>query len=556
MSRNLLNKIKDLSFLSRMFDFVARKKAVKITLINKKLSSELNLSIDEYLLEEKYRKIIQRANASINDIFYQSFKCYKEIDFYKTTFPELVQRILKYMKFLLDTKKVKYYTIIMNSQLISEWPHYSFIIEAMRYLKRGISFINGFTINFRYYDILKDAINNLEEIHSVTNYSIYNGNHKNENLFILYYEMFDWEKVRCINFSKVFKKSISKMYVKKNILIPNNANFRKIIIDCSTSLNTNDLTQLMSIHGEHIEYLKLFHFRDFNVNLMFYQNFKIIKKVKYIQCERLTFPNFLIFFKNNLSDIKVLVLDGILENISDNLAEKKQNYYITENLLHRLNNLEKLEMNFRNASNTIFKLLSILLVQNPNLQKLKIGLELEKIKIKQSSSNFMDKFLSSEKELEDNYLKDFYTFIKNISSLKKLSSLELNFSLNDKMTQIVSTFLNLGPSLKNLSMIHSKKLNVSQLLMSHPNLIRINLCLNNDENSEDKTKEKFNYEFSRRPWKSIVLKNYPLNNSFVDAIIAAKNSLNDLTLENTVNVCEKSDAEVNNILLAIKYNKI
>ena len=121
MSRNLLNKIKDLSFLSRMFDFVARKKAVKITLINKKLSSELNLSIDEYLLEEKYRKIIQRANASINDIFYQSFKCYKEIDFYKTTFPELVQRILKYMKFLLDTKKVKYYTIIMNSQLISEW---------------------------------------------------------------------------------------------------------------------------------------------------------------------------------------------------------------------------------------------------------------------------------------------------------------------------------------------------------------------------------------------------------------------------------------------------
>ena len=82
MSRNLLNKIKDLSFLSRMFDFVARKKAVKITLINKKLSSELNLSIDEYLLEEKYRKIIQRANASINDIFYQSFKCYKEIDFY------------------------------------------------------------------------------------------------------------------------------------------------------------------------------------------------------------------------------------------------------------------------------------------------------------------------------------------------------------------------------------------------------------------------------------------------------------------------------------------
>lgn len=556
MSRNLLNKIKDLSFLSRMFDFVVKKKAVKITLINKKLSSELNLSIDEYLLEEKYRKIILRSNASINDIFYQSFKCYKEIDILKTTFPQLVQRILKYMKFLLDTKKVKYYTISMNYQLISGWPHYSFIVEAMRYLKRGISFKNRFTMNFKYYDILKDAINNLEEIHSVTNYSIHKGNHLEENLFKLYYEMFDWEKVRCVDLSNVFIKNISKIYVKKNILIPNNARFRKIIIDSSTSHNTNDLTDLMLIHGEHIEYLKLFHFRDFNVNMMFYQSFKKLRKVKYIQCDHFIFSNFLIFFKNNLPDIKVLVLDGILEKNSDNIAEKKQNYYITENLLPRLTNLEKLEMNFRNASNTIFKLLSFLLAQNPNLQQLKIGLELENIKAKQSSTNFMDKFIAAEKELEDNYLKDFYTFIKNISSLKQLSSLELNFSLNDKMTQIVSTFLNVGPSLKNLSMIHSGKLNVSQLLVSHPNLIRISLCLNNDEISGVKTKEKFNYEFSQRPWKSIVLKNYPLNNSFVDSIIKAKNSLNDLTLENTVNVSEKSDAEVNNILLAIKYNKI
>ena len=162
--------------------------------------------------------------------------------------------------------------------------------------------------------------------------------------------------------------------------------------------------------------------------------------------------------------------------------------------------------------------------------------------------------MGKENDLEDNYLKDFYTFIKEISSLKKLSSLELNFSLNDKMSQIVTTFFNVGPSLKSLAMVHTKKLNVSQLLYNHPNLIKINLCLN--EKDSEETKGKFNYEFCQRMWKSIALKNYPLNRSFIDALIKAKNSLHDLTLENTLNVCGKSDDEVNNILLAIKNNRI
>ena len=112
MSRSLLTKIKDLSFLSAMFDFVQRKKAVNLTFINKKLSCELNLSIDEYLLEEKYRMIILRSNACINEIFFHCFNFYKESDLDKITFPELVKKILKYMKFLLDTKKVKYFSII------------------------------------------------------------------------------------------------------------------------------------------------------------------------------------------------------------------------------------------------------------------------------------------------------------------------------------------------------------------------------------------------------------------------------------------------------------
>ena len=280
-------------------------------------------------------------------------------------------------------------------------------------------------------------------------------------------------------------------------------------------------------------------------------------KVKFIQCIHFIFYNFLIFFKKNLSEIKVLILDGILEkdtNDKSNDKSDKQYIYNIENILPRLTNLEKLELNFKNASNDIFKLLSLIISQNPNLIRIKISLDFDNKKIKQQSMSFLDRFLGKDAELEDDYLKDFYTFIKDISSLKQLSSLDLNFPLDDKMSQIVTTFLNVGSSLNDLSMIHTKKLNVTQVLYNHPNLIKINLCLK--ENDPDETKGKFNYEFSQRCWKSIVLKNYPLNNSFIDALIKAKNSLRDLTLENAVNICGKSDDEVNNILLAIKNNRI
>ena len=554
MSRSLLTKIKDLSFLSAMFDFVQRKKAVNLTFINKKLSSELNLSIDEYLLEEKYRLIILRSNASINEIFFHCFNFYKESNMDKITFPELVKKILKYMKFLLDTKRVKYYSITLNYSYFSHWPLISFILEAIRFLKRGISFENFAVINFRYYDILKDAIYNLEEIHSVFNYSINRRNYLNEGKFKLYYEMFDWTKVRSIDLTKIPKKGLAKKFIQNDILIPDNATFRKIIIDDGCLFDCNELSQFMLTHGEHLEYIKIFHFKDSNVNTMFYQNLKKIRKVKFIQCVHLIFYNFLFFFKKYLSEIKVLILDDIFEKDIDDKSKQKQNFYIIENILPRLTNLEKLELNFRNASNTIFKLLSLLVSYNQNLQNVKISLEFNNKKIKQTSPNLLQKFLGKENDLEDNYLKDFYTFIKEISSLKKLSSLELNFSLNDKMSQIVTTFFNVGPSLKSLTMVHTKKLNVSQLLYNHPNLIKINLCLN--EKDSEETKGKFNYEFCQRMWKSIALKNYPLNRSFIDALIKAKNSLHDLTLENTLNVCGKSDDEVNNILLAIKNNRI
>ena len=81
MSKSLLNKINQDNFLSLLFSFLPRKKATKVTLINKKLSSELNLTIDEYLLkEEKYRKVILSSKGSINEICNKAFKFYRESD--------------------------------------------------------------------------------------------------------------------------------------------------------------------------------------------------------------------------------------------------------------------------------------------------------------------------------------------------------------------------------------------------------------------------------------------------------------------------------------------
>ena len=149
-------------------------------------------------------------------------------------------------------------------------------------------------------------------------------------------------------------------------------------------MDCGELTQFMLKHGEHLESIKIFNYKDYYVNAMFFQNLKKIRKVKFINCIHFLFNNFLFFFKKNLSEIKVLVLDDILEKDIDDKSDK-QNKYIIENILPRLTNLEKLELNFKNTSNNIFKLLSLIISQNPNLIRIKISLDFDNKKIKQNS---------------------------------------------------------------------------------------------------------------------------------------------------------------------------
>ena len=560
MSQSLLKKISQTSILSRIFNFISKKRAVKVTLINQKLSSEVNLTIDEYLLEdENYRKIILRSKGYVNEICTKVFKYYKESDNNLIPFPEMVQKIVKYMNYLYIKKVVKYYTISLEYFFFKYWSHVSILLEIIRGIKKGLVFESGGSINFKYYYIFKDAIINLEEVHSVSNYLVSKYPGSKGNMIQLYYEMFDWTKVRCLDLRKFSKPPYRKQIPKNYLSIPDNASFRKIKIDYNSAINCNELVSFMAKHGEHVEHLKIYNFNDTNAYMNFFSNLKNIKKVKLIKSLYLSFYNFLVLFKSYLSQIKTLVLDNMIESKFHNLSEQKDYFYVLQNVLPRLNHLEKLEMNFSQINNisNIYKLLSSIVSQNPNLKELKIGLTFFDKKIqekKNKETTFMEQFIGKEVDLEEYNLKQFYTLIKEISALKKLSNLELNFELDDKMTQIVSTFLNVGENLKNLSLIHTRRMNVTQLLNSHPNLNIIKLCL--DEKDNEDTKIKFNYEFSQRPWRSITLKNYPLNNSFIEAIIKAKNSLKDLTLENTINVCEKSNGEVSNILLAIKNNMI
>ena len=558
MSQSLLSKITQTSILSQIFGFLSKKRALKITLINQKLSSKLHLSIDEYLLEEeKYRKIILSSKGSVNEICAKAFTYYKESESHLITFPEMVQKMVKYMKYLYIKKVIKNYTIIFEYFFFLYWPHVSFLLEVIRGLNKGISFEMDGAINFKYYDMFKDAISNLEEVHSAGNYPINKITKHNLNSFKFYFNMFDWTKVRCVDFVKAPKRAFEKEIMKRYIYIPDNATFRKIIIDDNTIINCNELAKFMNIHGEHVDYLKIFYLRDSGVDKSFFKNLRNIRKVKLIKTFYLSFYNFLVFFKKYLSQIKILFLDNIFEGEFDNLSERKNYFYLLQNVLPHLNHLEKLKINFSRNSNVskIYKLLLIIISQNPDLKELKISIVFPDKKTPEKndkSSAFMKNFLGKELDTEENNLKEFYSLIKEISALKKLMTLQLNFKLDDNMTQIINTFLNVGENLKNLAMIHTRKLNVTHLLNLHPNLRIINFCL--DEKDKEDTKMKFNYEFSQRPWTSITLKNYPLNNSFIEALIKAKNTLHDLTLENSFNVCEKSTDEVSNILLALKNN--
>ena len=584
-TKHLLKKIKSTTLLSKIFSYVPQKTSIQILRINKQLSSSLNLTIADYYLDKMYQEIIIKSKGNLNNIFLQSFTVYqqsfnpKEIDSHTITFTQLISNMIKYMNYLLYLKKdFKTFIFSFDFNMYTNWMYFKFIIEVIRNLKYGLSIKLNHPINYKYYEIIKDAIHNLKEVNTVYLYNLKKMKFT-EKFSKDYFDFCDWTKVRCLNFSE--SPSSLENYCPnkdvKDIYIPENAPFRKIMINDKSYFSARKLYDLISVHGSHIEHFKIYNFTDkylyergeSKLKSDFFEKMINLKKMKFIKCQHLFLYSFLTFLNKILPKIKVLTLDNILEYNSDNINFMTKNYSEMINNLKKITNLEKLEINFSQYFSTSHSLevLSTLININPNLRELKVTVSFDKKDKSQDNKKlkgrrekyFLEKFINinsiTKKEETSNKeeFKEFTNLIISISSLKKLKTLKLSIPMDNRMSKIFNNYFNIGDSLNDLYIIHTSSLDLNQLFAFHPNLNKVNFTLISD--GDENPINKFKYEFGIRSWKSITLNDYPLNSTFIEALIKSKFSLNHLTLKDTVNISGKSDIEINNILLEIK-NKI
>jgi hypothetical protein len=288
-----------------------------------------------------------------------------------------------------------------------------------------------------------------------------------------------------------------------------------------------------------------------------------LEKIKMLKNEQLIFFTFLILFKKILNKIKNLTLENVYESTPESKIYINEHYNDIVELLKNLTNLEKLDISFNKISNytNCLKILSNIVSLNPNLKILKIKLrqnvlrdqEPKKDRIQQFLINFikLKKEINNPEKIEEiQNLEEFTYLIKSISSLHNLSVLHLDIPMDENMTTIFNSNFNVGQGLTELKIVHGNTLDLFTLLMLHPNLNCIDLNLLKDKNEDD-----FQYKFAERSWRSITLNCYPLNNSLVNGLMNCKNSLKFLTLNNTVNISDKQDIEIYELLMEIK-NKI
>ena len=172
-SVNLLKKVNSVSLLSTIFSYVSQKTSIKILQINKKLYTLLNLIVADCYLDKMYQEIILESKGDLNNIFLQSYTVYqqssnfKEINHKSLTFKHLISNMIKYINYLYSKKEFKTLVLSLDSKVFANWMNFTFIIEVIRNIKYGLSIKLNSPINYRYYDIIKDAIHNLKEINTM-----------------------------------------------------------------------------------------------------------------------------------------------------------------------------------------------------------------------------------------------------------------------------------------------------------------------------------------------------------------------------------------------------
>ena len=545
------------SLISTIFSYVPIEKSLQILRFNKKYSSLLNLNLVDYYLDKEYQKIIGNSKCSINYIFENSIKVFQSESLSSNSFAKLTSNIIKYLKLLYFKKEFKSFNLAINLSVCNNYLYLTFALEIIRNIKYGLCLKIYPTINFRYYGILKDAIHNLDEIKSV-DISYFS----NEEIGIVttkdFFKYFDWTKVKCLNLAS--SKNSHFPFKNKMDFIPDNASFSKIYSDEDKNYCLRKLVNLKQIHAKHIEHLKIFNFSDkfFPLNtkeFYFFNDFTKLKNIKFINCKQFSLYKFLLFFQNSIFSIQKLILDRVDLKSNDILANYDNNCFIAT--LKNLTNLEKLEINFNPKSipYSIFEILALIVNSNQNLKKIKITIpELKNENIGQNENNCLDN--------DSSYESGFTNFIMSISSLKKISSVNLVIPMNDKMTNSFNNYFSVGESLNELEIIHSGNLNMTQLFLSHPNLVSINftlICKEANINVEHFEKiifdnfkmADFDYNFPKKNWKKIALNYYPLSKSFLNTLINYKCSIKELKLNNTINTTEKSNVELYSILIKI-----
>ena len=559
--------------LKKIFSYIPIKKSIKLLQINKKLSLLIGLSIDDYFLEKNYQKIVIKSQGNSNYIFENAFKFYNEQKskgLSTKPMAELTADIIKYLNYLYSKKIIKSIKLFINGNVYNKWMYFRFSLELIRNIKNGIIINISPNLNFRFYELIKDAILNLEEIKSFDFHSFKNEENFNKH----YFEMVDWSKVKCLDFSNVIKQRFP-IYNAINYF-PKNMAFSKLIIDENKNANLRKICDFALFHANHIEKLKIFNLSNYESIIVnkpisnFFQEFKNLKILKLINCDNLLFYNFLLFFKNNLSLIEKLTLDKI--NVPDDIYISKNYNDMIKNVFN-LTRLVKFEIDFLESASLkyIFNILSIIINRNKNIKQLKISIPLKKSLNKKNSdnaskisSNFIN-FDSLNSKNKENFMKKeeklniFIDLITAISSLKNLSEFHLITPMNDMMTDCFNDYFDVGESLRNLEIIHSGNLDIIQLFNKHPNLHSINFKLICEESSIniEHINIKYNnfkmcdfqYDLPQRSWNNIILNYYPITDELMDLLSRFKNSIKQLKLNQSINYSGKSNSEVFNTLV-------
>ncbi len=524
MGKNLINKFSTPSVLSRMFSYVPQERTIKLLKINKNLFTTLKLNIKDYFLDEKYRVIIDQSKGNINYIFDNAFIPFQKDMVSPLAFVEFTSKIIKYLKFLYFKREVKSFKLEINGNTYNNWFYFNFTTEILKNLKKGLCLKISPNLNYKYYDIIKEAIHNLDELKSIDIHSFKSS--RSEKVTTDYFDLFDWTKIKCINFADCLNTHY--VFIGKLDYIPKNASFTKLYVDEERFINFRKIFSFIANYAENIDHIKIYSISDFNyysegreysLDSDYFKPFTKLRNLKLLTCKHLLLFSFLIIFQKVLPILEKLIVDGVKESESEKSIFSNQNTSDMNKFMLNINNLQKLEINFcpTYKPNDVFRILSILINSNPKLKILKITVPLTKKmdqeneenedneegekqakpkpKPKEITNNFIN-FDSSNTEVviqqqekeketkmeEEDKADEFINLVKAISSLKDLNSLQLITPMNVDMTNLFNLYFNIGENLNNLEIIHCNNLDLKKLFKNHPNLDKINFKLTSEEN--------------------------------------------------------------------------